>query len=177
MTTGNEPSERLLSKLKDCRRSGWPRSRTLSTSCASAPPTARSSEPRPPLRRRHSRRGGTTPTMRLMTSFEFGEVVLVPFPFTDQTASKQRPAVIVSSDRYNAERPDLVILALTSRIREPLGIGEAPVEAWREAGLLGPSVMKPVIATLEQSLVRARLGRLVPGDVAALREVLRAIIG
>ena len=64
-----------------------------------------------------------------------------------------------------------------SRVREPLGIGEAPVEAWREAGLLKPSVMKPVIATLEQSLVRARLGRLVPGDVAALRDVLRAIIG
>jgi mRNA interferase MazF len=28
---------------------------------------------------------------------EFGTVVLVPFPFTDQTASKRRPAAIVSS--------------------------------------------------------------------------------
>ena len=91
-----------------------------------------------------------------MTSFEFGEVVLVPFPFTDQTTSKRRPAVVISSDAYNAERRDLIILALTSRVPEPLGIGEAPVEARREAGLLKPSVMKPVIATLEQSLVRAR---------------------
>ena len=62
-------------------------------------------------------------------------------------------------------------------MREPLGIGEALVDGWREAGLLKPSVMKPVIATLEQSLVSTRLGRLVPGDVAALRDVLRAIIG
>ena len=62
-------------------------------------------------------------------------------------------------------------------MRESLGIGEAPVGARREAGLPKPSVMKPVIATLEQSLVSTRLGRLVPGDVAALRDVLRTIIG
>ena len=33
-----------------------------------------------------------------MTSYEFGEIVLVPFPFTDQTATKKRPAVVVSLD-------------------------------------------------------------------------------
>ncbi len=33
--------------------------------------------------------------------FEFGDVVLVPFPFTSQTVSKKRPAVIVSSRVYN----------------------------------------------------------------------------
>ncbi len=31
-----------------------------------------------------------------MTNYDFGEVVLVPFPFTDQTTTKKRPAVIVS---------------------------------------------------------------------------------
>ncbi len=34
-------------------------------------------------------------------SYEFGDVVLVPFPFTNQAASKKRPAVIVSSETYN----------------------------------------------------------------------------
>ena len=28
---------------------------------------------------------------------DFGQVVLVPFPFTNQTASKQRPAVVSAS--------------------------------------------------------------------------------
>ena len=32
------------------------------------------------------------------TGYSFGDVVLVPFPFTDQTASKKRPAVVVSTD-------------------------------------------------------------------------------
>ena len=33
-------------------------------------------------------------------SFEFGDIVLVPFPFTEQTTTKKRPAVVVSSSEY-----------------------------------------------------------------------------
>jgi len=49
--------------------------------------------------------------------FEFGDVVLVPFPFTSQAASKKRPAVAVSNRTYNAARPDVVVMAITSRLR------------------------------------------------------------
>jgi hypothetical protein len=31
-----------------------------------------------------------------MTDYEFGDVVLIPFPFTDQTKSKKRPAAYAS---------------------------------------------------------------------------------
>jgi mRNA interferase MazF len=33
-----------------------------------------------------------------MIDYKFGDIVLVPFPFTDQTTAKKRPAVIVSSN-------------------------------------------------------------------------------
>jgi mRNA interferase MazF len=46
--------------------------------------------------------------------FEFGSVVLVPFPFTSQTASKKRPAVVVSNRAYSEARPDLIVMAITS---------------------------------------------------------------
>ena len=46
--------------------------------------------------------------------FSFGDVVLVPFPFTDQSGTKNRPAVVVSSHGHNASRRDIVIMAIRS---------------------------------------------------------------
>lgn len=107
----------------------------------------------------------------------FGEVVLVPFPFTDQSGAKKRPAVIVSGNGYNANRRDLVIMAVTSQVRTPLGFGEAMVHDWQAAGLLKPSVLKPVFTTIEQGLVLRSMGTLSAADVGALRETIAQIIG
>jgi mRNA interferase MazF len=112
-----------------------------------------------------------------MTGFEFGDVVLVPFPFTDQTTTKKRPAVVVNSAAYQAERPDLIILAITSQIRSAPSVGEAPVTHWQEAGLLKPSVFKPLLATIENTLVLQQLGKLADPDREQLRAILRNILG
>jgi mRNA interferase MazF len=109
--------------------------------------------------------------------FEFGEVVLVPFPFTNQETSKKRPAAVVSSAAYNASRPDLIVMAITSQIRPSRGFGETWINAWRAAGLLKPSVIKPVLATLEQRLVLRSLGSLAARDAAGLRKAIAEIIG
>jgi mRNA interferase MazF len=106
----------------------------------------------------------------------FGDIILVPFPFTDQSSSKKRPAVIVSSARYNAERPDFIIMAITSQIRAQSGFGDASVVEWEAAGLLKPSAIKPVVATIEQGLTIKQLGRLEGEDLHALKEVLSVII-
>ncbi len=108
---------------------------------------------------------------------EFGDVLLVPFPFTDQTAGKQRPAVVVSTEAYRRDRPDLIILAVSSQIRAGDQIGEPAIAQWEEAGLLKPSVLKPLLATLERGLVRRKLGRLALEDRRALRRVLDEILG
>ena len=52
-------------------------------------------------------------------AYSFGDVVLVPFPFTDQTASKKRPAVVVSADVYHQRRPDVIVMAVTIRFFGP----------------------------------------------------------
>jgi mRNA interferase MazF len=111
------------------------------------------------------------------TGFSFGDILLVPFPFTDQSATKRRPAVVVSTERYNHERADLIIMAITSQARSAGLHGEMQVTDWKDAGLLKPSTVKPVIATIQQSLVIRRLGRLKEADQAALKRALAAIVG
>ena len=115
--------------------------------------------------------------MPTTTACNFGDVVLVRFPFTDQAGHKQRPAVVVSSAAYQRSRPDVILLAITSQIRPQLGFGEALVAEWRSAGLLKPSVFKPILFTGEQSLLRKTLGGLISADQQTLREVLQRILG
>lgn len=115
--------------------------------------------------------------MPTTTGYEFGDIVLVPFPFSDQRTTKRRPAVVVSSARYHQERPDIIILAVTSHVRGTPAVGEAAITKWQEAGLLKPSLLKPLLATIEKGLVLPKLGRIDEGDRRALRRVLDEILG
>jgi mRNA interferase MazF len=108
--------------------------------------------------------------------YEFGDVVLVRFPFTNQATFKQRPAAIVSSRAYNVAKPDVVIMAIISQVHSPSSLGEVQVGQWQAANLLKPSAIKPVFATLEQNLILKRLGVLDPSDQAALRQAIAAVL-
>lgn len=107
----------------------------------------------------------------------FGDVVLVPFPFTNQSTTKQRPAVVVSSNTYANARPDVVLMAITSQMRSPLAFAETLLTDWQAANLLKASVVKPLLATLEQSLIIRQLGSLSSRDQTALRLALALIVG
>jgi mRNA interferase MazF len=111
------------------------------------------------------------------TGYSFGDVVLVPFPFTDQAGTKKRPAVIISNAAYNTAQRDLVIMAVTSQLSPSGALGEALVADWQAAGLIKPSAIKPVITTIEQTLVIRRLGQLTAEDQQALRNAIGKIVG
>jgi mRNA interferase MazF len=110
-------------------------------------------------------------------SFQFGDVVLVPFPFTDQSSTKQRPGVIVSSASYHRARRDLILMAVTSQMRGTDAFGELVVQDWQQARLLRPSAIKPVLATLEQKLVIKALGQLSARDQQPLRGIISVLFG
>lgn len=84
------------------------------------------------------------------TTYNFGDVVLVPFPFTDQKTTKKRPAVVVSSAAYNRVRPDVILMAITSQLSGYPRIGEVLVADWKVAGLVKASVIKPILTTIEK---------------------------
>jgi mRNA interferase MazF len=50
------------------------------------------------------------------TDYELGDIVLVAFPFTDQSGTKKRPAVVVSSATFHRHRADVSLMAVTSQL-------------------------------------------------------------
>lgn len=112
-----------------------------------------------------------------MTDYSFGDIVLVPFPFTDQSTVKKRPAVIVSSSAYNKKKPDIIIMAVTSQMHSVKYFGDVSLKEWEQAGLLKPSIIKPVFTTIEKGLLLKKLGRISQKDRVSLQEALQTILG
>ena len=115
--------------------------------------------------------------MPFTINYNLGDVVLVPFPFTDQTAIKRRPAVVVSSTLYHRQRHDFIFMPITSQITSRSIFGEVVIVHWKEAGLPKPSVTKPILATIERGLVIRRLGKLHQEDIKSIQEALQMIVG
>jgi mRNA interferase MazF len=98
-----------------------------------------------------------------MTRCEQGDVILVPFPFTDLTTVKQRPALVLSADWFNTSRDDCVVAAITSQIPSQLQPDEYRLSASDlvAAGLPKPSLVRlGKLFTVSKSLFRKRLGTL-----------------
>jgi mRNA interferase MazF len=95
------------------------------------------------------------------TNFKRGDVILVPFPFTDLSSAKQRPALVVSSDDLNARSDDVLVTAITSQIPARLTTEEFMIPSGDlvACGLPKPSVVRLAkLAALHRQLVIKRIG-------------------
>jgi mRNA interferase MazF len=87
-----------------------------------------------------------------------GKIVLVPFPFTDLTAAKLRPSLVI----YESEN-DVILAFISSKIPARLSISDIPLTrthtGFSATGLKVDSVIKlDKIATVIKKLVVAELG-------------------
>jgi mRNA interferase MazF len=116
------------------------------------------------------------------TAYKHGDVVLVIYPFTDLTSTKQRPAVIVSADWFNRRSDgDVVLVAITSVVpstisRDEFALTQADLTS---AGLPKPSIVKVgKVFTGHKVLIKKRLGRMpdetLKNIIAKLKEILDA---
>ena len=50
--------------------------------------------------------------------FEQGNIVIVPFPFSDLSGSKQRPVLVLSKSDYNKNTDDIITCGITSNLKD-----------------------------------------------------------
>ena len=94
-----------------------------------------------------------------MTNCRRGDIVLVRFVFADEQGAKQRPGLIVSSERYHRSRREAILAAITSNI-DRLLTGDHKIKGWREAGLLFPSTVTGILRTIKQEMIVRKIGEL-----------------
>ncbi len=106
-----------------------------------------------------------------MPNFRRGDVVKVPYPYTDRSTRQSRPALVVSGGDLEATHGLLWVMMITSAENRGWP-GDVAVNDLAPAGLPAASVIRTAkIATIEAADA-TRLGRVAP---ALLRQVARAL--
>ncbi len=103
----------------------------------------------------------------------------MPFPFSDLSAVKVRPAVVLNPDPRGA---DLVVAFVSSVVPDPLPVACLPVApdhpAFGATGLRKASVVRSdKFPTISRARVLRRLGSLDPALLAGLDTRLRSSLG
>ncbi|HEY7298542.1 MAG TPA: type II toxin-antitoxin system PemK/MazF family toxin [Xanthobacteraceae bacterium] len=109
-----------------------------------------------------------------MTGIPFGAIVLTDFPFTDLSAAKRRPALVISTD--NDRRIDVVVAYITSIARTDRDA--MPIAPTTKNGLKVPSLVRfDKIATINKDIVAGRIGDAEPIWLADARTVFFGVFG
>lgn len=111
------------------------------------------------------------------SGFTFGDIVLAAYALPDGEPVENRPCVVVSSSTYNQQRGEVLVMAIAVQKRPNASSGEMAVLLPAAAGLDRGAVFKPVLATVDQRIVRLILGRLEERDRERLRHLLDLIFG
>jgi mRNA interferase MazF len=96
-----------------------------------------------------------------------GDFWLADIPFTNQSASKKRPVLVLWLDAADA-----VVAAVTSAPPRSAPFIDRCVTGWKSSGLRTPSTVRLArLDCLEQALLIRRLGAVSSGDAQKLKAV------
>ncbi|GGM33965.1 mRNA interferase PemK [Paraliobacillus quinghaiensis] len=109
--------------------------------------------------------------------YKQGDIVLLPVPFSDLTNKKQRPVLVISNDSYNKRTDDIVVVAVTSQLRNldysviietnDLNLGELKVTS---------AIRTDKVYTLSQNIIRKKFAEVNTGILEEVRTKISELI-
>jgi mRNA interferase MazF len=107
-------------------------------------------------------------------SFDRWDVVVVPFPFTDRSAAKRRPALVLSGPSFNQNGH--IVLAMITTATKAIWPTDSRIANLADAGLRESCVVRCNFFTLDSRLVLRRIGHLAAADIVTVEARLRDIL-
>jgi mRNA interferase MazF len=112
-----------------------------------------------------------------MPSFSQGDVIRVPFPYTDRPVRQHRPAVVISKGAIGQDNGLLWVAMITSAENRAWPDDVSLGDFYREAGLPAPSVIRPCkLATIEIRHAEP-LGHISAASMRQVMKILRQYFG
>lgn len=105
------------------------------------------------------------------------DLLLVPFPFSDQSGRKVRPVIVISNREFNEHSEDVLVVGVTSNImKEKYTLSLANNDL--EDGKLSTQCCIKVenILRLDKELIIKRIGRIKKEKLDLIRDVVIKII-
>ena len=89
------------------------------------------------------------------------DLILVPFPFSDQSGRKVRPAVVISNNYFNNNSEDILIVGVTSNISKDQYALSLNNEGLEEGKLITNCCIKVEnILKLDKELIIKKIGKI-----------------
>ena len=107
--------------------------------------------------------------------FESNDIVIVPFPFTDKSSSKRRPAVVLSNKDF-LQSTDHVIAAMITSAKNSDWISDVKISNLRASGLSVPCVIRMKLFTLSKALIVRKIGKLSSADARLLGSRMASVL-
>lgn len=103
-----------------------------------------------------------------------GEIVLIPVPFSDLSARKQRPVIVISNETYNHKTEDFVVVAMTSNPKTGDYSFTITSDDLVSGNLNRPGTIRvDKIYTLSQTIAIKTFGQVKPQILDRIRSVLK----
>ena len=103
-----------------------------------------------------------------------GDVVVANF--IGAVNVKRRPAVVLSSDVYHANRPDYILGLITTQLTAAISPTDYLLQEWSSAGLRQPSAFRAFLYTCQRTDVLAHIGQLSESDWQEVRNRVKTAL-
>lgn len=107
--------------------------------------------------------------------YEPFDVVVVPFPFTDSSETKRRPALVLSQNtNFGKEIEHSVLAMITSLKNDPWPL-DCKIINKKQSGLTASSVVRMKLFTLDNRFILRKIGHLSKTDQEQVKQSLSQI--
>ncbi len=92
-------------------------------------------------------------------TFSQRDILLVPFPFSNQSYSKVRPALVISNNSFNNQSKDVLVCGITSKYQKNYAINLSTENLEEGEIKIKSSVKVQNIAKLDKKLFFKKIGK------------------